>query len=110
MTTTALCHADHDGLVLGAGQAGACRVAVPETLREYTHEIAGFLQDAVAAAEINRARFKLKLHAGTTLQAEYDRADMVPIVIWQAANRGEAAALAAVLRPALAQALPHLTY
>lgn len=74
------------------------------------------MKDAVAAAIVNKSKFKLKLvdiknNRGeiveTVLQAEYDRAGMVPIRIW-AHNRGEVGALAAVLRKCVASAFPDL--
>jgi hypothetical protein len=74
------------------------------------------LKDAIVAAIINKSRFKLKLadtknNRGeileTTLQAEYDRADMSPVKIW-VNNRGEVGGLAVILRKAVSVAVPEL--
>jgi hypothetical protein len=80
-----------------------------------TH-IGEMLKDAIVASIINKSRFKLKLadtknNRGeileTTLQAEYDRADMSPVKIW-ANNRGEVGGLAVILRKAVSIAVPEL--
>jgi hypothetical protein len=78
--------------------------------------IAAGMKDAVVAAVINKSRFKLKLNdikngrgdiVETILQAEYERAGMIPIRIW-ANNRGEVGALATVLRKAVVTSMPEL--
>lgn len=82
----------------------------------HAETISSSLKDAVVAAVINRSRFKLKLLdvrngngevAETALQAEYEREGMMPIRVWTN-SRGEAGALAAVLRKAVAHSLPEL--
>ncbi len=103
-----------EGALQLSGAAGhMARVALPAGFEGYAGDIAMALHDAVTAAHLNRSRFRLKLHAAQTgdanetfVRAEYERTDMVPVVIWVAQQRGDAAALAAVLRPALAQYLP----
>ena len=71
---------------------------------------------ALVAATLNKSRFKLKLLdvkngkgeiIETVLQAEYERDGMIPVRIWSNV-RGEVAALATVLRRAVANTLPDL--
>ena len=95
----------------------AVRINLPESMAGSAGILAESLKDAVVAAEINRCRMKLKLYdikntrgevVETQVRAEYARTGMVPLIIWTAVNRGDAAALTAVLRPALTMALPQL--
>lgn len=89
---------------------------LPAIAAQDTEHIALHLQDALAAAVINKSRFKLKLFdvkngrgetIETVLQAEYERSGMAPVRIWVNV-KGEAGALAAVLRKTLAAATPDL--
>ena len=102
--------------ILAAGQAQGEKVQLPAAAAEQSHAIAESLKDAIVAAVINKSRMKLKLvdvknNRGevteTILQAEYDRDGMTPVRVWVNA-RGEVAALAAVLRRALANAVPEV--
>lgn len=100
--------------ILAAGQPQGEKVQLPAAAAEQSSAIAESLKDAIVAAVINKSRMKLKLvdvknNRGevteTVLQAEYDRAGMTPVRVW-VNSRGEVAALAAVLRRALANAVP----
>lgn len=100
--------------ILPAGAASGEKVLLPAMAAGEAQAIADNLKDAIVAAVINKSRMKLKLldirnNRGeiveTALQAEYDRDGMMPVQIWLNA-RGEVAALAAVLRRALANAMP----
>ena len=90
--------------------------ALPGASAENAESIAYNLKDALVAAIINKSRFKLKLFdvknvrgeiSETILQAEYERAGMATVRIW-AHVRGEAAALATILRKAMADTFPDL--
>lgn len=92
------------------------KVALPGAAAGDAPAVSMNMKDAVAAAIVNKSKFKLKLvdiknNRGeiveTVLQAEYDRPGMVPIRIW-AHNRGEVGALAAVLRKCVASVFPDL--
>ncbi len=100
-----------------ATPAGAREViSLPAEAAAYAPMIAESLTDAIVAAVINKSRMKLKLVDSknskgevveTTLRAEYDREGMMPVQVWVNA-RGEVAALAAVLRKGLANAMPEI--
>jgi hypothetical protein len=99
-----------------AGKSGGEVVALPGAAAAEAEAIADHLKDALVAAVINKSRLKLKLLDvknargeifETVLQAEYERAGMTPIRVWVNV-RGEVAALATVLRKAVANALPEL--
>lgn len=100
--------------ILPAGASSGEKVLLPAAAAAEAGMIAENLKDAIVAAVINKSRMKLKLLDNrnargevveTTLQAEYERDGMMPVQIWINA-RGEVAALAAVLRRALANAVP----
>lgn len=91
-------------------------ISLPALAAEQASMIADSLTDAIVAAVINKSRFKLKLVDSknskgevveTALHAEYDREGMMPVQVWANA-RGEVAALAAVLRKGLANAMPEI--
>ena len=100
-----------------ATPAGAREViALPAEAAAHAPTIAESLTDAIVAAVINKSRMKLKLVDNknskgevveTILRAEYDRDGMMPVQVWVNA-RGEVAALAAVLRKGLANAMPEI--
>jgi hypothetical protein len=107
-------------------RTGLLEIRVPGDTRAHQVELTGEaaadaqnvadgLKDAMVAAVINKSRFKLKLYdiqnargdvVEVTLRAEYDREGMTPLRIWSHAIKGEVAALAAVLRKAVANAAP----
>ena len=98
-----------------SGKTEVCQL--PGESAQHADTIATNLKDAVIAAVLNKSKFKLKLFdikngkgeiTETALQAEYDRAGMVPIRIWVLNNRGEVGALASVLRKAVSTSLPEL--
>ena len=102
--------------IIPSGEDKGEVVALPGPAAAQSEEIAMNLKDALVAAAINKSKLKLKLldvknNKGeileTILQAEYDRDGMTPVRIWTNA-RGEVAALAAVLRKAVANAWPEL--
>lgn len=91
-------------------------ISLPALAAEHAGTIAESLTDAIVAAVINKSRMKLKLVDNknskgevieTILRAEYDRDGMMPVQVWVNA-RGEVAALAAVLRKGLANAMPEI--
>lgn len=91
-------------------------ISLPALAAEHAGMIAESLTDAIVAAVINKSRMKLKLVDNknskgevieTILRAEYDRDGMMPVQVWVNA-RGEVAALAAVLRKGLANAMPEI--
>lgn len=91
-------------------------IALPALAAAHADMIAESLTDAIVAAVINKSRMKLKLVDNknskgeiieTILRAEYDREGMMPVQVWVNA-RGEVAALAAVLRKGLANAMPEI--
>lgn len=100
-----------------ATPAGAQEViSLPALAAEHAGTIAESLTDAIVAAVINKSRMKLKLVDNknskgevieTVLRAEYERDGMMPVQVWVNA-RGEVAALAAVLRKGLANAMPEI--
>lgn len=110
------CVAANGALTL-ATPAGAREViSLPALAGEHASIIAESLTDAIVAAVINKSKLKLKLVdtknskgevVETILRAEYDRAGMMPVQVWVNA-RGEVAALAAVLRKGLANAMPEI--
>ena len=78
--------------------------------------IAVNLQDSIVAAILNKCHFKLKLFdvkndkdeiTETILRAEFDRDGMQPVQIWSN-TKGEAGALAAVLRNLVKSNMPDL--
>lgn len=99
-------------LIPGAAQPEP--VTLPDGSAADAQDIALHLKDALVAAVINKSRFKLKLFdvkngkgeiVETALQAEYDRDGMSPIRVWVGV-KGEVAALATVLRKAVANCAP----
>ncbi len=112
------CHMPRGGYIeiVPPGATTGLQVQLPGAAGEDAENIAGNFKDALVAAAINKSRFKLKLIdmknasgevVETALQAEYERAGMTAVRVW-ANVRGEVAALATVLRKALATALPDL--
>jgi len=102
--------------IVPPGKAQGDIQVLPGASARHAETISSNLKDAIVAAIVNKSRFKLKLsdiknNGGevleTILQAEYERADMQPVRIWMN-TRGEAGALAVVLRKAVAQSLPEL--
>lgn len=102
--------------IIVPGKSTGDLVALPGAAAAEAAPIAEALKDALVAAAINKSRMKLKLldvkgPAGevveTILQAEYEREGMTPIQVWVNV-RGEVASLAAVLRKAIAHAVPEL--
>lgn len=102
--------------VVPAGQTSGDIYVLPGESAKHADIIAAHLKDAIVAAVINKSRFKLKLNdiknnkgevVETALQAEYERAGMVPIRIW-VNNKGEVGALATVLRKMVANSIPEL--
>lgn len=103
-------------MIIPAGQIVGEKIVLPGLSAENGQEVADGVKDALVAAVINKSRFKLKLldikdkHGDvveTVLQAEYDRDGMQPVRVW-GNIKGEVAALATVLRRAVAAALPDL--
>jgi hypothetical protein len=91
-------------------------VVLPGAAAEQSHAVAEGLKDALVAAAINKSRFKLKVIdvkngrgevTETLLQAVYDREGMAAITVWSNV-KGEVAALATVLRKAVANNFPDL--
>jgi hypothetical protein len=113
------CRAPKAGCVeiIVPGSTQGALVTLPGVAAEQADAVASGLKDALVAAVINKSRFKLKLldvknkkgeTVETVLQAEYDRDGMSPVRVWVNDSKGEVAALAAVLRKAVANALPDL--
>lgn len=110
------CSASGNDIMLATPAGQREVIALPSMAAEHATTIAACLTNAMVAAVINKSRMKLKLvdtknNKGevveTILRAEYDRDGMMPVQIWINA-RGEVAALAAVLRKGLANAVPDL--
>lgn len=110
------CSAAGSDITLATPAGGREVIALPAEAAAYAAMIAESLTDAIVAAVINKSRLKLKLVDNknskgevveTTLRAEYDREGMMPVQVWVNA-RGEVAALAAVLRKGLANAMPEI--
>lgn len=102
--------------IIKPGETRGEPVALTGAAMQDAESIATNLKDALVAATINKSRFKLKVveiknargeTIETELQAVYDRADMVAVRVWVNV-RGEVATLAAVLRKAVANAVPEL--
>lgn len=101
--------------IVPVGNAVGDMYQLPGESAQHAEAIALHLKDAIVAAVVNKSRFKIKLREGknsggeneTQLQAEYDRKDMTPVMIW-GGNRGEAGSLATVLRKVMAHSLPEL--
>lgn len=100
--------------LIPSGKTSGEIVTLPGVSASHSDAIASNLKDALVAAAINKSRFKLKLMDNknargevieTVLQAEYERGGMSPIWVWVNV-RGEVAALATVLRRALAACMP----
>jgi hypothetical protein len=100
-----------------SGKAEGDVYLLPGEAANHAEMIAAGLKDAIVAAIINRSRFKLKLLDNknakgeiveTVLRAEYERVGMTPVPVWALANRGEVAAVATLLRKAIATSLPEL--
>lgn len=112
------CHAPQKGMleIVPPGKSAGEAIALPGAAAAECELIALHLKDALVAAAINKSTMKLKLVdvknakgeiIETTLRAEYERDGMVPIPIWTNV-RGEVAALATVLRRAVAGSVPEL--
>lgn len=112
------CHAPCAGCIaiVPAGKTGGDVVALPGAAAEEAADIALHLKDALVAAVLNKSRFRLKVLdvkngrgevVETVLQAEYEREGMTPIRVWSNV-KGEVAALASVLRRAVANSVPEL--
>ncbi len=102
--------------LIPSGETSGEIVQLTGEAQNSSEEIAMNLKDALVAATINKSRFKLKLMdvknargetIETVMQAEYDRAGMAPVRVWVNV-KGEVAALAAILRKAVANAFPEL--
>jgi hypothetical protein len=103
-------------MIIPPGTIAGDKIPLPGAAAEQAQEIADGVKDVLVAAVINKSRFKLKLVdvkdrfgdvTETILQGEYDRDNMQPVKVW-ANVKGETAALASVLRRAVAAALPDL--
>jgi hypothetical protein len=103
-------------MIIAPGATAGEKISLPGAAAEQSQEIAEGVKDVLVAAVINKSRFKLKLVdvkdrfgevAETVLQGEYDRDNMQPVKVWSNV-KGETAALASVLRRAVAAALPDL--
>ena len=110
------CSATGNDITLATPAGGREVITLPSEAAAHAPMIAESLTDAIVAAVINKSRLKLKLVDNknskgevveTILRAEYDRAGMMPVQVWVNA-RGEVAALAAVLRKGLANAMPEI--
>ncbi|MDE1152293.1 MAG: hypothetical protein PW788_07135 [Micavibrio sp.] len=110
------CHAPRSGCIelIAAGATEGLVVPLPGASADDAEMIANNMKDALVAASINKSRFKLKVVdvkngrgeiIETSLQAEYERDGMAAVRVWVNV-RGEVAALANVLRKAVANALP----
>lgn len=103
-------------MIIPPGQAEGEKITLPGAAAAQTKEIADGVKDVLVAAVINKSRFKLKLVdikdrygevTETVLQGEFDRDNMQPVKVWSNV-KGETAALATVLRRAVAAAVPDL--
>ncbi|HCS22204.1 MAG TPA: hypothetical protein PLW48_04240 [Alphaproteobacteria bacterium] len=103
-------------MIIPPGQTEGEKITLPGAAAAQTKEIADGVKDVLVAAVINKSRFKLKLVdikdkygevVETVLQGEFDRDNMQPVKVW-ANVKGETAALATVLRRAVAAAVPDL--
>lgn len=110
------CVANGSDLTLATPAGTQEVINLPALAAQSAGMIAESLTDAIVAAVINKSRMKLKLVdvkdpkglvVETMLRAEYDREGMMPVQVWVNA-RGEVAALAAVLRKGLANAMPDI--
>jgi hypothetical protein len=112
------CQSPQEGviMIIPPGQTAGEPVLLPGESAAHSRDIAAMLKDALVAAAINKSRFKLKLvdvkdkrgdTTETILQAEYDRDGMSPVKIWSNV-KGEAAALATVLRRTVSSAMPDM--
>lgn len=103
-------------MIVPPGATSGEVITLPGAAAADTQSIADGVKDVLVAAVINKSRFKLKLVdikdrfgdvTETVLQGEYDRENMQPVKVWSNV-RGEAAALASVLRRAITTAVPDL--
>lgn len=103
-------------MIIPPGAIAGEKIPLPGASAEQSAQIADGMKDVLVAAVINKSRFKLKLVdvkdrfgdvTETILQGEYDRDNMQPVKVWSNV-KGEVAALATVLRRAVAAALPDL--
>ncbi len=103
-------------MIIPPGTIAGEKIPLPGAAAAQSQEIADGVKDVLVAAVINKSRFKLKLVdvkdrfgdvAETILQGEYERDNMQPVKVWSNV-KGETAALATVLRRAVAAALPDL--
>ncbi|MFN7114394.1 MAG: hypothetical protein ACK4PK_08540 [Alphaproteobacteria bacterium] len=103
-------------MIIPPGTIAGDKIPLPGAAAEAAEQIADGIKDVLVAAVINKSRFKLKLVdvkdrfgdvTETILQGEYDRDNMQPVKVWSNV-KGETAALASVLRRAVAAALPDL--
>lgn len=103
-------------MIVRPGATSGEVITLPGAAAADTQSIADGVKDVLVAAVINKSRFKLKLVdikdrygevTETVLQGEYDRENMQPVKVW-ANVRGEAAALATVLRRAISATVPEL--
>lgn len=112
------CHSPQTGAIeiIAPGKTQGEVVMLQGEAANHAGEIASNLKDALVAAAINKSRFKLKLldiknargeTVETVLQAEYERQGMSPVRVWVNV-KGEVAALATVLRKAVANSFPEL--
>jgi len=102
--------------IIPPGAIAGEKIPLPGAAAAQSQEIADGVKDVLVAAVINKSRFKLKLVdvkdrfgdvAETILQGEYERDNMQPVKVWSNV-KGETAALATVLRRAVAASLPDL--
>lgn len=103
-------------MIIPPGQEQGEAVPLPGAAAVAGDKVAAGLKDVLVAAAINKSRFKLKVldmkdkHGEvieSILQAEYDRDGMSPIRVWSNV-KGEVAALATVLRRAVASSMPDM--
>lgn len=103
-------------MIIPPGQTNGESVPLPGAAAQESVEVAAHFKDVLVAAAINKSRFKLKVLdikdkygdvEETILQAEYDREGMSPIKVWGNV-KGEVAALATVLRRAVANTFPDM--
>lgn len=103
-------------MIIPPGQTSGEAIPLPGVAAQQSVEVAAHFKDVLVAAAINKSRFKLKVLdvkdkygdvTETILQAEYDREGMSPIKVWGNV-KGEVAALATVLRRAVANTFPDM--